>query len=108
MENTDFTAVTNNSLHSLFSQCDIALTGLTLNSRSQYLSILFETDLTYGSDAAASHLTDAFRYLDNGDLLPCGPTAEDAKNKVFIRLRTELNRAKRSTSMVQTIVTSVT
>ena len=107
MDNTDFTAVTNNSLHSLFSQCDIAQTGLTLNSRSLYLSILFETVLTYGSAAAASHLTDAFRYLDNGHLLPCDPTAADARNKVFITLATELNIAMRSTSMAQSIVISV-
>ena len=36
----------------------------------------FETILTYGSDAAVSHLTDGFWYLDDGDLLPCDPTAE--------------------------------
>jgi len=40
--------------------------------------------LTYGSDATATHLTNAFCYLDDGDLLPCDPTAADTKNKVFI------------------------
>jgi len=30
LDNTDFTAVTNNFLHSLFSQCSIALNGLTI------------------------------------------------------------------------------
>ena len=29
LDNTDFTAVTNNFLHSLFSQCSIALNGVT-------------------------------------------------------------------------------
>ena len=44
----------------------------------------FETILAYGSDAAASRLTNAFRSLDNGDLLPCDPTTADTKKKFFI------------------------
>jgi len=86
LDNTDFTAVTNNFLHSLFSQCSIALNVVTIiqatklyNSRS-YL----ETILAYGSDGATTLLRNAFWYLDDGDLLPCEPTAPDSKNKVFI------------------------
>ena len=83
--NTDFTAVTNNFLHSLFSQCSIALNGVTITQAAELYNYrsFFETILTYGSDAAASHLTNAFWYLDDGDLLPCDPTAADAKKQRF-------------------------
>jgi hypothetical protein len=73
----DFTAVTNNFLHSLSNQCSIALNNVcvTLSTElSNYRSYL-ETLLTYGNDAAQTHLTNAFWYLDNGDMLPCDPTA---------------------------------
>ena len=86
LDNTDFTAVTNNFLLSLFSQCCIALNGVTITQATElyiYRSF-FETILTYGSDAATSQLTNAFWYLDVGDLLPCDPTAADATNKGFI------------------------
>ena len=56
LDNTDNTAVTNNFLHSLFSQCCIALNGVPNTQASelyQYLSY-FETLVTYGSD---EHLT---------------------------------------------------
>jgi len=62
LDNKDFTAVTNNFLHSLFSQCSIALNGFTITQAVElynYLSF-FETILTYGSDADTSHLTNAF------------------------------------------------
>jgi len=80
LDNTDFTDVTINFLLSLFSQCSIAMNGLTITQAAElynYRSFL-ETILTYGSDAATSHLTNAFWYLNNGDLLPCDPTAADA------------------------------
>ena len=95
LDNTDFTAVTNNFLHSLFSQCSISLNGVTITQATELYNYrsYFETLLTYGTDAAATHLTNAFWYLDDGDLLPCDPTAADAKNKVFI---TRWNRIKQS------------
>ena len=31
--------------------------------------------MTYGADAADTHLTNSFWYLDSGDVLPCYPTA---------------------------------
>jgi len=45
----------------------------------------FETLLMYGSDAAATHQTNAFLYLDDGDLLPFDPRAADAKIKFSSR-----------------------
>jgi hypothetical protein len=95
VDDKDFTGVTNNLLHSLFSQCNVSLNGTIITQAGElynYRSYL-ETILTYGSDAAASHLTNAFWYLDNGDMLPCDPTAADAKSKVFI---TRWNRIKQS------------
>jgi len=79
LDNTDFTAVTNNFLHSLFSQCSIALNGKLITQAAELYNYrsFFETVLTYGSDAAASHLTNGFWYLDDGDLLPCDPTAAE-------------------------------
>ena len=97
LDNKDFTAVTNNFLHSLFSQCSITLNGVPITQASelyQYRSYL-ETLLTYGSDAATSHLTNAFWYLDDGDMLPCDLTAEKTAttNKGFI---TRWDRIKQS------------
>ena len=66
----------NNFLHSLFSQCSITLNGVTITPAAKlyrYRAYL-ETLLTYGSDAAASHLTNTYWYLDNGNMLPCDPT----------------------------------
>jgi len=31
--------------------------------------------VTYGTDAAATHLTNAYWYRDTGDMLPCDPTS---------------------------------
>ena len=97
LDNTDFRAVTDKFLHSLFGQCSIALNELTINQVAEiynYHSFL-KAILKYGIDAATSHLTNAFWYLDNGDQLPCAPTASDAKNKGFITRWDLLNRAKR-------------
>jgi len=62
----------------------------------QYRSYL-ETILTYGSNAAASHLTNSFWYLESGDLLLCNPTTADksdpATNIGFI---TRWDRIKQS------------
>jgi len=87
--------VTNNFLHSLFSQFIIALNGLTITQAVELYNYrsFFDTILTYGSDAATLHMTNAFWYLDNGNLLPCDPSAADAKNKGFI---TRWDRIKQS------------
>ena len=44
-----------------------------------------ETLLTYCSDAANSHLTNAFWYLDEGDVLAGDPTSTSIKNKAFVK-----------------------
>ena len=72
LDATDLTAVTNNFLHSLFSQCSVTLNGVSITQAIelyQYSSYL-ETLLTYGRDAFASDLTNSFWYLDKGDFLP--------------------------------------
>jgi hypothetical protein len=80
--------VTNNLLHSLFSQYNITLNGVTVTHAADFYHYraYLETLLTYGSDAVDSNLTNAFWYHDNGDMGPCEPTATstDATNKGFI------------------------
>jgi len=49
-----------------------------------YCSYL-ESLLTYGSDAANSHLTNAYWYLDEGDVLAGDPTSTSIKNKDFVK-----------------------
>jgi hypothetical protein len=90
LDATDFTAGTNNLLHSLFSQCSVNITPATeLYHYRAYL----ETLLTYGSDAANTHLTTSEWYPDSGDLLACDPTAADSTKECFI---TRWNRQKQS------------
>jgi len=55
------TGVTNNFLHSLFSQCNVTPNGVNITQareRYHYRSYL-ETLMNYGSDAAANHLSNA-------------------------------------------------
>jgi len=57
----------------------ISLNGVTITQATelyQYRAYL-EDFLTYGSDAAALHLTNAFCYLDDGERLSCDPTAAE-------------------------------
>jgi hypothetical protein len=58
----DYTAVTNNFLHSLFSQCNISLNCVMIKpAAGLYLYRAYlETLLTYESDAAASQLTNPY------------------------------------------------
>ena len=62
VDGADFTAVTNNFLHSLFGQCNITLNGVTKTSAADlyHYRSFFETILTYGSDTAVSHLKNGF------------------------------------------------
>jgi hypothetical protein len=95
LDNKDLKSVTNNFLHSLFSQCRLSLNGITITQATElynYHSFL-ETTLTYSSDAAATHFTNAFWYIDNGDMLPCDPSSEVASNKGFV---TRWNLTKQS------------
>ena len=76
VEVSDHTGVTNNLLHSLFSQVNVVLNGTTITQSSghyNYRSNL-ETLLTYGTDAAATHLTNAYWYRETDDMLPCDPS----------------------------------
>jgi len=87
LDASDFTAGTNNFLNSLFSQCSISLNGVNITPSSElypYRSYL-ETLLTHGSDASNSHLTNAYWYLDDGDVLAGDPTSADMKNKGFVK-----------------------
>jgi hypothetical protein len=74
----DTTAVTNNLLHSLFSQCTVMLKeDLVTQSDDNYnYRAYLETLLTYSSDTASSHLTKCYWYLDTGEMNPCDPMAE--------------------------------
>jgi len=96
LDETDFTAGTNNFLHSLFSQCSISLIGVNITPASElypYPSYL-ESLLTCGSDAANSHLTNAYWYLDEGDVLAGDPTSTSIKNKGFVKRWEGQNTAK--------------
>jgi len=78
LDASDFAAGTNNFLNSLFSQCSISLNGVNITPASElypYRSYL-ETLLAYGSDASNSHLTNAYWYLDEGDVLAGDPTSD--------------------------------
>jgi hypothetical protein len=97
LDNKDFTACTNNLLHSLFRQCCISLNGVCITQSTEHYNYrsYVEILLTCGSDAAQTHLSNAFWYLDTGNLLPCDPTAAAtvATNAGF---DTRWNRLKQS------------
>jgi len=44
-----------------------------------------ETPLTYGSEASNSHLTNAYLYLDEGDVLAGDATYDSIKKKGFVK-----------------------
>jgi len=69
---TDYTIVTNNFLHSLFSQYNVTLNGTNITQAREHYNYrsYYETLLTYGSDAGASFLTNAYWHLDTGDMQP--------------------------------------
>jgi len=96
---SDHTGVTNNFLHSLFSQYTVVLNGTTITQSSEhynyrsYLEIL----LTYGTDAAATHLTNAYWFRDIGEMLPCDPTSATVSavtNQGFITRWDKLSASK--------------
>jgi hypothetical protein len=82
----DFTSVTNNFLHSLFSQCTVSLNGTTITQSTELYNYhsLLETLLTYGNDAATTHLTNAMWILDDGNMAVNDPTAADSTNRGFM------------------------
>jgi len=82
LDEKDFTSVTNNFLHFLFSQCTVSLNGTTITQSTElynYRSLL-ETILTYGNDAATTHLRNAMWIMEVGNMVACDPTSDDASN----------------------------
>ena len=87
LDEKDFSSVPNNFLHSLFTQCTVSLNGTTIKQSTElynYCSLL-ENLLTYGNDAATTHLRNAMWIMDDGNMVACEPTYDDAsKNKGFV------------------------
>jgi len=86
---SDHTVVTNHFLPSLFCQCNFVLTGVTITQASEHYNYrsYLGTLLTYGTDATATHLTNAYWYRDTGDMLPCvqsASTVTATTNRGFI------------------------
>jgi hypothetical protein len=73
---TDTNAVANNLLHYLFSQCTVMVNGVPFTQSHEHYNyrVYLETLLTYGTDAASSHLSNSYLYLHNGDMQPSDPT----------------------------------
>jgi hypothetical protein len=84
-------------LHLLFEQFTINLNGTSVTHSSDIYNYCsyFETILSYGSDAAESHLTNSYWYLDNGNMLTCDPTDTyiETTNRVSLHVGTYKNRA---------------
>jgi len=59
---TEHTIVTNNFHHSLFSQCNVTFNGVTMTQASEHYHYRshHETLMTYGTDEAAPHLSNAY------------------------------------------------
>ena len=96
---SDHTGGTNNLLHSLFSQCTVVLNSTTVTQSSEHYNyrLYLETLLTYGTNAAATHLTNAYWYRDTGDMLPCDPAAKSVTattNREFITRWDRLSASK--------------
>ena len=96
---TDHTGVFNNLLHLLFSQCTVVLNGTTITQSGEHYNYrsYLENVLTYGIDAAATHLTNAYWYCDNGDMMPCDPTTATVTavtNRGFITCWDKLSASK--------------
>jgi hypothetical protein len=93
----DYTAAVNNILHSLFEQCNMSLnnTSITPSSDNYNYRSYFETLLKYGIDAASSHLTNSYWYVDTSNMLTCDPTDTytDTTNRGFITRWKTKNRA---------------
>ena len=82
-KNVDLTDTTSYPIISStnFSVSVTALNGVAVThliEHYNYRSCL-GTDLTYGTDAAASNLINSYRYLDSGDMRPYGQSVENQK-----------------------------
>ena len=85
-------------INTLFDQCNISLNRVTIIHAADlyYYRAYLETLLSYGNEAAESHLTNAFWYRDTGDLGVCDPTASvtPSTNKGFLARCDRLKRSK--------------
>lgn len=72
------------------------MNGVTVTQASDLNNYrpFFEGIFPYGSDAAASHLKNAFWNLDNGDLFLCKPNAADTNNKDIINRCDRIKQSK--------------
>jgi len=96
---SDHTCVTNHRLHSHFSQFTFVLNGTTITQSSKHYNYrsYFETLLTNGTDASATHLTNAYWYRDTGDMMSCDPTTANmtaVTNRGFITCWDKLSASK--------------
>jgi hypothetical protein len=97
LDEKDFMSVTNNFLHSLFSQCTLSLNGTTITQITElynYRSPL-ETLLIYGNDAATARLRNAIWIMDDGNMAACYPTSDDSSNNKGFMTRWGLRRVRR-------------
>ena len=89
MDFWDHTGVTNNFPHSLFSQCNVTLNVVNITQAIEHYPYrsYVETLMTCGSDAAATHLSNAYCYHDIGDMRPVDLSAQNVTamtNRGFI------------------------
>jgi len=80
---SDHTGVRNNFIHSLFSQCNVNLNGVNITQAIEHYQCrsYLETLMTYGTDAAATDVSNAYWYLDAGEMQPVDPSAENLTAK---------------------------
>ena len=88
MDFSDLTDVTNNFLQSLIFQCNLTLNGVTITQASEHCHYgsYLETLMTYGTDAAATHFSNAYCNLDMGDMQSTSPSGDfltTKANRVF-------------------------
>ena len=94
LDEKDFTSVMNNFLHSLLSQCTVSLNGTRITQATElynYRSLL-ETLLTFGSDAATTHLMNAMWFMDDGNMVACDPSSDEASNNKWFVTRWSLTK----------------
>ena len=102
LEHTDITCVANNLLHFLFEHCNVSLNGDTITHSADlyYYRAYLETLLSYGYEAAESHLTKAFWYRNTGDVGVCDPNAVTANTNRGFLARCERLKAGKEVEMV--------
>jgi len=75
----------------------VSLNGTTITQSTElynYRSLL-ETLLTYGNDAATTHLKNAMWIMNAGNMVACDPTSDDASNNKGFVTRWSLTKKSR-------------